>query len=184
MDSDWLKKLLRNKDTLKYAVLGVLAGVMLIFAGNFLTGGEKEKTKTDTGTDTKISSSNVSDSGLEEKMEEFFGGIEGVGKVKVMITYKSSSEKVVADETNERESKNNDGNKVSTETSKEVKKVIVNGGSGNQALVVKELSPEIEGIVIIAQGGGDVFVKDALLRAAQALTDVPSYKIEILKMGG
>lgn len=181
MNSDWLKKLMRSKDTLKYAVLGVLAGVMLIFAGNFFQGGD-EKAKT--VTDTKVSSSNVSDSGLEQKMEECFSSIEGVGKVKVMITYKSSSEKVVADETNEKNSQNSDGDKSSTETSKDVKKVIVDGKDGNEALVLKELSPEIEGIVIIAQGGGDVFVKDALLRAAQALTDVPSYKIEILKMGG
>jgi stage III sporulation protein AG len=182
LNSDWLKKLMRNKDTLKYAVLGVLAGVMLIFAGNFFPSGEKQKPEIKTA--SNISSDSLSDSGLEQRMEDFFGGIEGVGKVKVMITYKSSGEKIVADETNERDSQNNDGDKVSKETSKEVKKVIVNGSNGNQALVVKELSPEIEGIVIITQGGGDVLVKDALLRAAQALTDVPSYKIEILKMGG
>ncbi|MCI1959521.1 MAG: hypothetical protein LKJ25_07860 [Clostridia bacterium] len=183
MNSDFIKKLMRSKDTLKYAVLGVLAGVMLIFAGNFFSGGESKKPDNN-NTVAKITSSSVSDSDLEGKMQDFFGSIEGVGKVKVMITYKSSSEKVVADETNERDSQSNDGDKSSIENSKETKKVIVNGQNGNEALVVKELSPEIEGIVIIAQGGGDVFVKDALLRAAQALTNVPSYKIEILKMGG
>jgi len=178
-NKEWLRNLLRKKETLKYALTGVLVGILLIFAGNlypYQSGKTKQK---ETASDE--SSQNAS---LENRMAETFSSIEGAGKVKVMITYFSSSEKVIADETNERQSQESEEAKTASEYSKEVKKVTLNSTDGSEPLVVKELSPKIEGIVIIAQGGSDAQVKEALMKAASALTDVPEYKIEVLKMGG
>ena len=49
--------------------------------------------------------------------------------------------------------------------------------------MVKEKTPEIEGIVVVAQGGGDANVKNSISKAAQALFDIPAHKVEVLKMG-
>ena len=40
----------------------------------------------------------------------------------------------------------------------------------------------MEGVVIVAQGGGDPVVSAALNQAAQALLDVPAHKVAVLKM--
>ena len=54
--------------------------------------------------------------------------------------------------------------------------------SGGKPIVVKENTPEIEGIVVVAQGGGNVLVKESISKAAQALFNVPAHKVEVLKM--
>lgn len=52
--------------------------------------------------------------------------------------------------------------------------VTVNNGDGSTSpVVIKEMTAEISGIVIVAEGGDNVLVKDSLIRAAQALFGVP-----------
>lgn len=55
--------------------------------------------------------------------------------------------------------------------------------SSGEPFIVKEKTPEIEGIVVVAEGGDDIIVKDAISKAAQALFNVPAHKVEVLKMG-
>ena len=44
------------------------------------------------------------------------------------------------------------------------------------------MEPEIEGVIIVAEGGGDIIVKNSLISAANAALGVPTHKIEVLKM--
>jgi len=44
------------------------------------------------------------------------------------------------------------------------------------------MTAEISGIVIVAEGGDNVIVKDSLIRAAQALFGVSANKVEVFKM--
>ena len=45
----------------------------------------------------------------------------------------------------------------------------------------KELMPEIEGVVISAQGGGDARIQAEISAAMEALFHVPQHKIRVLK---
>ena len=105
-----------------------------------------------------------------------------------MITYKSGAEKVFATETKNSEENNEESdregkNKVSKSISSEVKMAYSSETvSGGKPIVVKENTPEIEGIVVVAQGGGNVLVKESISKAAQALFNVPAHKVEVLKM--
>ena len=47
--------------------------------------------------------------------------------------------------------------------------------------VSKELSPEIEGVVVIAEGGDDAVVVKNITEAVQALFGVEAHKIKIMK---
>lgn len=53
------------------------------------------------------------------------------------------------------------------------------GGSG--PLLEKEIRPEVSGIVISAQGGGEAAVKAEITAAMEALFDLPAHKIKVLK---
>lgn len=45
----------------------------------------------------------------------------------------------------------------------------------------KELSPKIEGVVVIADGGENAVVKENINSAVQALFDIEPHKIRIMK---
>lgn len=55
------------------------------------------------------------------------------------------------------------------------------GTEGNGPLLEKELRPEVSGIVISAQGGGEASVKAEITAAMEALFDLPAHKIKVLK---
>ena len=46
---------------------------------------------------------------------------------------------------------------------------------------MKELNPKVEGIVVIAQGGENAVVVKNITEAIQALFDVDTHKIKVMK---
>lgn len=110
---------------------------------------------------------------LEEKMEDIFSQIQGVGNVRVLINYKSGKETIPAKDTSY--STQNSGTDTSTS-----EKIVFS--SGSQPVVLKEKNPEIQGIIIVAQGGDNIQIKNQLIRSSQALLGIDVNKIEVLKM--
>ena len=55
---------------------------------------------------------------------------------------------------------------------------------GSEPVIVKEIEPEIEGVVIICKGGDSEYVKSEIVDAVLALFDVPAHKIKVMKMNG
>ena len=55
-------------------------------------------------------------------------------------------------------------------------------GSQEQApYISKELSPQVEGVVVIASGGDNAVVKQNITEAVQALFGIDTHKIRIMK---
>lgn len=125
--------------------------------------------------------------GLEKKLALILESVDGVGKADVMITLKSSEERVVQvdKKTSDKSTKESDsagGNREVIEKEVEEDTVFTNtSGSGSTPFVQKELKPEIAGVVVSAAGGASPAVKSEIIEAVQALFDVPSHKIKVLK---
>lgn len=123
---------------------------------------------------------------LEDKMEDILGKVDGVGKVEVMITLKNGKEQVVNKDAPLSSTKNveeRDGEKSESESLEQGEEtILVNIDGDSIPYVVKEYSPTVEGVLIIAQGGDDPTVKVALIEATTVLLNVPSHKVSILKM--
>ena len=47
---------------------------------------------------------------------------------------------------------------------------------------MKEVEPEVEGVVVVAQGGGSDIVNQNIVDAVSVLFHISSYKIKVLKM--
>ena len=123
---------------------------------------------------------------LEERLEELLSHVDGVGKVEVMIVLKSSEEKVwrVDQDTSysvTQETDSNGGNR-KIESQDISQDTILSGQSGQEGpLLEKEINPEIGGVVVSAEGGGSPQIQAEISAAVEALFDVPSHKIKVLK---
>jgi len=125
---------------------------------------------------------------LEQRLEDALSQIDGAGKVKVMLTLASGRELDVAEDKTTNESTTKDsgtqGDVRTTQTSSnESKKIIITGSDGVSApLVLSEAQPKIEGVIIIAEGGDNIFVKTALTSAAETVLGLDMDKVQVFKM--
>lgn len=126
----------------------------------------------------------------EERLKEVLEKVEGVGRVEVMITLHASAQKVVEKDAPSRsqrveETDSQGGNRTTQENEREETTVYEEGDDGIRTpYVIQELEPTVEGVIVIAEGGGNPTVKQNILEAVQALFPVEAHKIKIMKMEG
>lgn len=188
MKEKW-KSFLKNKNNL---ILLVLVGILLLVINLPV---EKNSTKSklsDSESDNISKQSAAEDdlqeycSYLEEKLAKILSKLEGAGKVEVMISMKSSEEKIVEKDqsvsrSDTEETDSQGGNrKISSFDSRE--STIYDSGSTSQPYVVKVLVPKVEGIIVIAQGAGTGNVSKNISDALQALFGIEAHKIKVVKM--
>ncbi len=124
---------------------------------------------------------------LEEKTAQALQYVEGVGQAKVMITLKSSGQRIVEkDQTSSsqttEETDSEGGSRTSQDSSSDKTSVYQQDSDGSQTpYVSKELTPEIEGVIVIADGGDNAVVVRNITEAVQALFGVEAHKIKIMK---
>ncbi len=123
---------------------------------------------------------------LESRLENTLSQMSGVGDVTVMITLKSSAERVVEKDleiTEEAvmESDSQGGTRTTENNSRGETTIYSNGDTEGVPYISKELSPEVEGVIIIAEGGNEPLVKQNITEAVQALFGIDTHKIRIMK---
>lgn len=124
---------------------------------------------------------------LEEQLEGILSEMAGVGKVKVMITLKSSEELVVEKDepvtrSNTNENDSAGGSRIVTQVNSAEATVYRTTGSDSEPYVVKTLSPQVEGVVVVAQGAGSGTVNQNITEMVQALFGVEAHKVKVVKM--
>lgn len=203
---DWKEKLLKlnGKMTREKWLLLLLAGVFLMLLS---FPGEEKKGVKESGfaseePDLKAGEPVPERSGegdsfsysayeerLEKRIRELLRSVEGVGQVDVMVVLKSTGQKVLRVDRNgsstvTKETDSSGGSREITESQSEESTVLPqSGGGSNGPVVEKELSPEIWGIVISADGGGSPEVRSEISQAMEALLGLPAHKIKVLKRG-
>lgn len=110
---------------------------------------------------------------MERKLEELLGQVQGVGQVRVMLTFQGTGEKKVEKDAS-----------ASAEEHREETVYEERGSSERTPYVTSESNPKVEGVLVIAQGGGNSRIRQEILEAAQALFGVDAHKIKIMKMEG
>lgn len=125
---------------------------------------------------------------LEKRLTDTLSNVNGVGKVKVMITRKSSGEKIVekdipvTDRSTEEEDSEG-GNRTTMERVSGEETVYERDEGGRQTpYVVEEIEPKVEGVIVIAEGGDNSSVIQNITEAIMALFGVEAHKIKVMKM--
>ena len=191
-------KYLRDKKFILNVATVVAIGIVILLASNvlFKPGGQ---TAAGSGTADPASTTAVSQintpaastddyaAALTSQLQDVLSAVDGVGRVKVMLTLESSKELVVAEDSSSKKSDSaqtdaQGGTSTSSGLDTSSSKVILKASDGSeQPLVVKEIEPKVAGVVIVAEGGGNIIVKDALVRAAQTVLNIGPDKIQVLK---
>lgn len=174
-----LKKV-KHIEIIAVAVLAVL--IMLVW---FIDWGN---TSNKTNNQVVSSSNSVTDYAkeLEKRLEDALSDIDGAGKITVMITLDGAKEVILASSTDEKKSSttttSSGGTINDTETlTSNSEPIIITENGTSSPIILKEIMPPIKGVVVIAEGAGNIRVKLDLLKAVQALLSVSSNQVEIFK---
>lgn len=172
---------LNFKKKLQY--IAILLIVIVILAIYFASVGEPEPQEP---VATTAPVSEASASSIEEKLQDTLSKIEGAGRVQVMITYESSAEIVPAISVDTQTSTTTDetenGSSLTSTENTQSEVVTVNGSDGNTALVLKENSPPVKGVIVVAEGAEDIGVKLSLLSAVETILNVSPDQVDVYKM--
>ena len=166
-----LKKLIEKAGTLKLLAV-VICGVLLLFFSYSENADE---------TAAPASSSDVTDAETkgtleeykaerEEELKQLLQRVDGVGHADVMITLKASNEKVTLKDNTQK-----------GESNEEKTVLVENSSRDSSPYIIQEKEPEIEGIVIVCEGGYDSVIKREITDAVSALFSIESHKIKIMK---
>lgn len=122
----------------------------------------------------------------EQKLAKILSSIEGAGKVNVLITYDGTSQLVTADSVTKNISTRTDDsggfNLVSSISDETLTPVLVMVDGTPTPLILKEINPQIEGVIIVAEGANSIKVRLEILKAASTALNIDKNKIEIFTM--
>lgn len=200
---EWQKHLMRWKEWSLSKMGTVLLAGVLLFLVSGLAAGKSGLKEEDLGKDEQNfilngaddnpnpTQDNVSDylRYQEERLAGILSEMSGVGKVEVMFTAESGGERVVLtdnpiSQSHTQEQDAAGGTRVITESERDDKTVYESKGSDQTPYVIKELQPQLSGVLILAEGAGSSTVKTEIVEAVEALFGIPVHRIKVIKRRG
>ena len=184
MKWDWKKLNFKDKNT--WLILGIFGVLLLVIAMPVEKAQKKDSGMTQTQPaaedETAESGQERADDSiaeLESRLEETLSLIDGAGQVRVMITMKDTGEKVVEKDITCRTDAASGG---SQNTEQSQSSVYTRDGNTETPYISNEMTPQVEGVLVVAQGGGNSMVKQNILQSVMALFPLEAHNITIVKM--
>lgn len=188
-----------NKKKIENLVVFLIILIITIIVINVIWSGDSKKSNEQEFTSDKnkklassveeiqTNSDTVTEDETVKKLEEILSKINGVGKVKVMLTYSQTSQTIPlynqdSSEKNTEESDKQGGTRKVTETDTKTE-IIYKEENGEKVPITQSIiSPKIEGAIVTAEGAGNAIVKTNIIQAVEAVTGVATHKIQVFEM--
>ena len=124
---------------------------------------------------------------MEEKVEKILSSIEQVGKAEVVITLKSSGEKIVEKDmpvtrSNTDEKDSQGGTRIVSSVDSGETTIYETESGKSTPYVVKTTSPQVEGVLVVCEGAGVGAVSKNITDAIEVLFGIEPHKIKVVKM--
>lgn len=176
----------RNSLIWKIIILGLI-GIFLLFSGDLFTGKKRATQEVpvyQSGREIQVEEDY--EVRLSAQLEEIISLIKGVGRVKVKIyitgyteyeyEYNSRTINKVSTELDQ-----NGGQREIVEDNLERELVVTRDPSGNEKPIIRrEKLPEIQGVLIVAQGAENSQIKAEIIYAVRNLLNIPVHRISVL----
>lgn len=184
-----------SKKSIEKLIMIAIVLIITLIAVNYILKDDKKKKMSDSsnledisledykGTNLRGVNGNDSLNNLEERLSDILSKINGVGEVKVLLSY-SESNKVNPiynedKQTSTTEETDTEGGKRTISSVNNKKEVVYS----NNSIVTESISsPQIQGAVIIAKGASNTRVKSDIIQAVAAATGLSTYKIQVFEM--
>ena len=148
------------------AAVGVAGMLMILFFG----GSRNEEPKENIVTEPASNVWTDYRSDTERRLEELLSAIDGVGDVKVMISFSSTEEYIYA------QAEKVNGEKTESEY------VTVRNGNSEEALLKQVSTPAITGVAVVCGGGKSDRVREEIYRTVTAVLGIPAGRIYVAAM--
>lgn len=190
-----------NKKTIENLIVFVIILIATIIFINYIWNGDKKNKKNPNNEQNEmlasnqfeeqssVMPSNSGNSALENQLEEILKKLEGVGDVKVLITYAETNKVVpMYNEDNQQSTTQEEDTQGGVRTINEnssKKEVVYQESNGQKSVVTSSvITPEIKGAVVLAKGASNGVVKSNIIQAVEAATGLPTHKIQVFEMKG
>ncbi len=188
-----IKNLKLSKEKKEKVIILFLLGVFFLLIATPVSSFSGKEKKTTSEKEADISDKTVENSKkdayieeLENKLEQTIGGMEGAGKVLVMITLKDNGEKILDKNQpyeSQTEKSSEEGKETeSTSIKSDQETVLIEEGGDTTPIVVQELYPDIEGVVVVCEGGDNSELALHIKEAVEALFSIDAHKIVVCKL--
>lgn len=120
---------------------------------------------------------------LSEQLEAILSEMDGAGKVQAWVTVAAGNEKVLVQEKDTEENLLEEADSVGgtrTEKKKSVDETVIKNSNG-EPYIVKTLQPEIEGVLVVAEGAGNSVIKKNISEAVEVLFGIDAHRIKVAK---
>lgn len=176
-----------NKKKIENLSFFLIILVITVVTINFIWNDEDEEEKTNNNTEKKQVASNFEiveyeEKDLEARLEDILSNMNGVGKVKVLITYNETEEIIPVYNKTDKKSTINEvdssgGTRVTEESDTSQEVVFEN----EKIITQKTISPKIEGAIITAEGANNSQIKINIIQAVEAATGLATHKIQVFE---
>jgi stage III sporulation protein AG len=167
----------------------ILIGILVVLGNDYFKSTSTAKMNSEEK--SLVESTNIStqdyEMAAENKLKNVLEDMDGVGKVKVVITFDGSEEQIPAvninDSTsNTKEEDNTGGTRETKQQTNGSTIVITNDGVKNQPLIVKTTKPKIVGVCVVAEGAKDKVIELKITQAVTRLYNIQPDKVSVFPM--
>ena len=165
-----------------------LAGLLLLVIAVPVKQKEQKKTQEEVTVQSQEPTDDQIRQSYEKQLESVLSQVEGVGTVQGAVAMESTGKKQVEKDSPEDTSTSSEKGDSGTErTSQTVttgeNTVYEDTGDGGQTPYISSSTyPEIRGVIVVAQGGGNPVIVQQIQEAVMALFHVEAHEIKVLKM--
>lgn len=186
-----------NKKKIENLVVFILILIITVIVINLIWNGDKKENEKEPASDPnkklatsvneEVTQTSAGTYEIDKELEEILSKIDGVGEVKVMITYSQTSQTVPLynEDTTTKDTEETDksgGTRKVTESDSK-KDIIFKENNGEKEPITQSIiSPKIEGAIIAAKGAANADVKAKIVQAVEAVTGLATHKIQVFEM--
>lgn len=169
-----IKEQLKSEKAVRIIVLLGLLGMLCILVSSCFSKSESKTEQTaEPQTEDAVLSATSYCNELEEKLQTMLSSMEGVGNCEVMITLRSTASYQYAQDESRSDS--------AERTEQQQEYVLIGNGETEHALVKSIVHPEVQGVVIVCEGGENSVVREQVYEVAAAALQIKNSQIYVAK---